>query len=134
MGSRFMDEFDGDIFSDAFWPVQKTFFEVPLDVKESPGGFDLELDLPGAKKEDITVELQDRVLTVCAESKGMDKEEGEVFRRIECFRGHISRSITLPEEFDPELITADYTDGVLHVKLPKALDTEPVPAREIVVE
>jgi HSP20 family protein len=91
------------------------------DVKETPDGYHVQMDLPGIKKEDITVDVKDRALTVCAERSAMQviKDEGESFRIMERYQGHVARSFTLPDNADEDKIDAEYTDGVLHLKIQK---------------
>lgn len=134
LGSRIFDELDRDFFSKAIGQLQKSFDEIPLDIKESPNGFDLQVDLPGIKKEDIHIDLKDRVLTISAEKKGMEKETGDTFRRIERYRGHVTRSISLPDDLDADHITAGYADGVLHLKLPKVPEAERPSAKVITIK
>lgn len=77
--------------------------------------------------------IQDRILSVSAELKGMSRNEGDNFRKVERFRGHILRSVSLPHGVDENTICATYTDGVLDIKLPKT-DEEEHTAKRIEVE
>jgi HSP20 family protein len=77
------------------------------------------VDIPGVKKEDISVDIKDRLLAISANREGVNKSEGESFKVVERFQGHISRHVKLPENIDEESIDAKYQDGVLDLKIHK---------------
>lgn len=89
------------------------------NVKETDKAFEIELAAPGFDKNDLNIELNDRVMTLSAakEAKGEDEEENYTFREFsyKTFR----RSFNLPEGIDVENINAQYENGILHVTLPK---------------
>ncbi len=86
------------------------------DVDETDEAFLMNLDLPGVKKENINIEVNDRVMTVTGERKGETSKDGYSER----FYGNFQRSFSLPEHIDTERIEAHYENGVLQVALPKA--------------
>ena len=91
------------------------------DVKESESGFELDIELPGYKKEDITAELKDGYLTINAatqSSKDEQDENGKFIRR-ERYSGSCSRSFYVGEDLEQEDIKARFTDGILQVEIPK---------------
>ena len=88
----------------------------------------------GLQKKDIHIDVQDRILTVSAEMKGMSKNEGDNFRRVERFRGHIMRSLSLPHGVNENAVCASYTDGVLYITLPKQSEEELPKAKTIEIE
>jgi len=97
----------------------------PLDVFEDTDRVTIQVELPGMKKEDFELSLQDDVLTISGERKfEEEKREGESFRRERVF-GAFSRSVTLPSSVKPEEVKATYEDGVLTVALPKAEEAKP---------
>ena len=102
--------------------------EMLTDVREHEDHYDLEIDLPGFKKEDLTVELNNGYLTVTA-NKGHDQEEknkeGKIIRQ-ERFSGTLSRSYYVGEEITNEEIKAKYEGGVLTVSLPKKDQTKQI--------
>ncbi len=102
--------------------------EMLTDVREHEDHYDLEIDLPGFKKEDLTVELNNGYLTVTA-NKGHDQEEknkeGKIIRQ-ERFSGTLSRSFYVGEEITNEEIKAKYEGGVLTVSLPKKDQTKQI--------
>ena len=99
------------------------------DVREKDNTYELDVDLPGFKKDEITVDLKDGYLTIGA-SKGLDKdqsdENGKYIRR-ERYAGVCSRSFYVGENVRPEEIGAKYEDGILRLSVPKA-DRKELPA------
>ena len=92
------------------------------DIKENKDGYELEIDLPGFKKDEITAELKDGYLTVSA-AKGLDEEEddkktGRYIRR-ERYAGSMSRSFYVGENMKEEDIHAKYENGILTLDVPK---------------
>ena len=91
------------------------------DIKETDSGFELEMDLPGFKKDEIKVQLKDGYLTLSA-AKGLDKDEqdkkGNYIRR-ERYAGTLSRSFYVGDAVSEEDIHAKYEDGILKLSLPK---------------
>ncbi len=90
-----------------------------IDVYDSDNELMVKADIPGLKKEDIDVSIEDDILTI----KGEKKRENEV-REENCFRserfyGSFNRSIELPSKVEWDKATATYKDGVLELKLPK---------------
>ena len=91
------------------------------DVKEKDGSFEVDIDLPGFKKDEITMHLEDGYLTVSA-AKGLDKdeknEEGTYVRR-ERYAGSMSRSFYVGDEITEEDIHPKYENGILSFSVPK---------------
>ena len=92
------------------------------DIKEKKDGYELEIDLPGFKKDEVKVELNNGYLTVSA-AKGLDEEEddkktGRYIRR-ERYAGSMSRSFYVGENMKEEDIHAKYENGILTLDVPK---------------
>lgn len=91
------------------------------DIRETDNGYELDIDLPGFKKEDLKLELKDGYLTVNAETK-TDKDEqdnnGRYVRR-ERYYGSMSRSFYVGENLTEEDIRAKFEDGILKLSVPK---------------
>ena len=91
------------------------------DVRETENSYELDVDLPGFKKDEITVDLKDGYLTIGA-TKGLDKDEqdknGKYIRR-ERYAGSMSRSFYVGEGVTEEDIKAKYEDGILRLVVPK---------------
>ena len=94
------------------------------DVREMDNSYELDVDLPGFKKDEITVDLKNGYLTIGA-SKGLDKEEkdGKYIRR-ERYAGVCSRSFYVGTAVRPEDIGAKYEDGILKLSVPKTVKRE----------
>ena len=99
------------------------------DIKEKDGSFELAVNLPGVKKEDIQAELKDGYLTISAthgSSNDEKDEEGHYIRRERYF-GSASRSFYVGEDVTQDDIKARYEDGVLSVEIPKVDPKKPEP-------
>ena len=91
------------------------------DVRETEKTYELDIDLPGFKKDEIQIELKDGYLTVSAE-KGLDKDEEDKkgkYIRKERYAGALSRTFYLGEEIREEEIKAKLENGILSVSIPK---------------
>jgi len=82
-------------------------------------------ELPGVDKNEVTVELDQGVLSIRGEKKSRRDEKLERGRRLECSYGAFSRSFALPQDADPDRIAADFKDGVLDVKVAKLPESKP---------
>lgn len=113
-----------------------TQFSSPLslDVKETDKSYEVQVDIPGVPEDKISLSITDNILTITTERKGMTKEEGDNFKRIERYSGHSSRSITLPKNVDEDKISASSKDGVLHIMIPKLVKGEKECGRKIEIE
>lgn len=89
------------------------------NIKESETDFQIELGIPGMKKEDIKIDLEDDVLTISSEQKEEKTEEKDNYTRREFNYSSFSRSFSLPEIVDADKITAEYKDGILNITIPK---------------
>ena len=91
------------------------------DVKETDNGYEVDIDLPGFKKEDVKAELHDGYLTISA-AKNVNndekKEDGKYIRK-ERFSGNMSRSFYVGDNITQEDIHAKYEDGILKLTVPK---------------
>lgn len=94
----------------------------PVDITEKDGDLVLTAELPGIKKDDIEVEIENNVLTIRGEKKGEREERGEQGYIYERQFGSFTRSFTLPRAVDPSQIRARFENGVLTVTMPKAAE------------
>ena len=94
--------------------------QIKMDVKESSGNYVIHADIPGVKKEDITVNIDGNMVSISAEVKEeKEVKEGERVVRSERYHGSVSRAFTLDQDVDDKAAIAKYTDGVLELTLPK---------------
>ncbi len=96
-----------------------------VDLSENKDSFVLKAELPGMKKEDVKVTLQNNILTISGEKKQEQEEKGKTFHRIERSYGSFSRTVELPVAVKTDAIKADFKDGVLTVELPKLEEAKP---------
>ena len=96
-----------------------------MDLIEAEDHFLLKADLPGVSEEDVTIEVQDNVLTVSGERKAEHERKEKGFYRLERSFGRFSRSLTLPEGVDADAISASFDKGVLAVSIPKPEERKP---------
>jgi HSP20 family protein len=96
-----------------------------IDLYEDKDNLVVKAELPGMKKEDIEITLQDGLLSVSGERKEEKKEESAETYRSERYVGRFQRTFSLPSTVNEEQITASYKDGVLTVTLPKSEEAKP---------
>ena len=92
------------------------------DVRELDGGYEIDIDLPGFKKDEVDIQLQDGCLTISA-AKGLDKDEKDKqgrYIRQERYAGSVSRSFYVGEDVKPADVKASFEDGILKLSVPKA--------------
>ena len=127
-GEDLFDEMMSFPFGDDFFGRKNPLYGknaknmMKTDVRETDGGYELDIDLPGFKKEDINAQLKDGYLTVTA-AKGLDKDEkdkmtGRYIRR-ERYAGSMSRSFYVGEGVSQEEVQAKYENGILKLSIPK---------------
>ena len=91
------------------------------DVRETESSYELDIDLPGFKKDEVNVELKNGYLTIRAE-KGLDKDETDKkgrYIRQERYAGSCSRSFYVGEDVEPGEVSAKFEDGILRLSIPK---------------
>ncbi len=127
--SRRSNDFFSDFFND---PFDMGFFggrpqKQPIpsmmktDIRETDKGYELEMDLPGFKKENVHAELKDGYLTVNATTEQSSEEKGGdgSYLRKERFTGSCSRSFYVGDEISEDEIRARFEDGILKISVPK---------------
>ena len=102
-----------------------------VNIREGETDFTLELAVPGQKREDFNVEVDNDVLTISMESKDEKAEKEGEFTRREFRYTSFRRAFTLPETVNQDDIRADYKDGILRFTLPKKEEALPKPKRLI---
>ena len=125
--SIFSNNFFDDFMNFSFPDVEKTLYGkhaahmMSTDLKETENGYEMSIDLPGFKKEEVTAHLKDGYLIVSAE-KGLDKDEkapeGKYIRQ-ERYTGACSRSFYVGTDLQPKDVSAKFTDGILELTVPK---------------
>ncbi len=94
-------------------------FVPAINTREGEYAYHVEVDLPGMKKDDINVQVEDNTLVISGERKVKEELKEENYYKVESRFGSFSRSFSLPEDADLENIHAESADGVLEVIVPK---------------
>ena len=109
------------------WPRASSATQQPrewapaADVSETDGEYVIKAALPEVRKEDVSITVQDGVLTLAGERKQEKEEKGGRFHRIERQYGTFVRRFTLPSQVDEAKVLAEFKDGVLNITLPKVM-------------
>jgi len=104
--------------------LERTWSPV-VDIYEEKDNIIVKAELPGIKKEDVSIEIKNNVLTISGERKHEAEKKKENYHRIERYYGKFSRSFTLPETVQVDKVKASYKDGILEITLPKAEEAKP---------
>ena len=110
------EQFFGDsMFTDLF----DTGFRYPaVDIYEKDGKVHIDAEVPGIKKENLKVEINDGILTISGEIKEEKEDKDKKYYRTERRYGTFQRSFTLGENIDEDSIDAKFENGILHITLP----------------
>ena len=126
-GENLFDDFMDFPFDDDFWGRKNPLYGknakrmMKTDIRETEGSYELDVDLPGFKKDEIQASLENGYLTISA-AKGLDKDEKDKdgkYIRQERYAGAMSRSFYVGDEVTQEDIKAKYEDGILKLSIPK---------------
>ena len=143
----YMPSIFGESLFDDMFPFDDSFFtskKNPLygknasrvmktDIKENEGSYEVDIDLPGFKKDEISIELENGYLTVSA-AKGLDKDEEDKkgkYIRKERYAGAMQRSFYVGENLTQEDIKAKYENGILRLSVPKK-EAKPVETKKTI--
>lgn len=95
------------------------------DVYEDKDGYTLKIDLPGIKKEDVKINYVKGKLSICGERNQETESKDAKWTRIEKIYGKYYRAFNLPEEIQADKISAEFKDGLLTIRVPKAEEIKP---------
>jgi len=113
--------FDVDSFLNNRWFGESDVLWRPMaDIIEKEQSYEIKVDVPGMKKDDINISIKDSILTLSGEKTEEHEEENRNFFRKERAYGKFERSFRVPQDIDPDSIKAKYEDGVLTVEVPKS--------------
>ena len=141
-GENLFDDFFSDPFGTRFMQGRDPLFGkhgkalMRTDVRETEDSYELDVDLPGFKKDEIDLDLQDGYLTIRA-AKGLDKDEKDKkgkYIRQERYAGALSRSFYVGEAVEPDQVTAKFEDGILRLTVPKTAKKELPKTSTIAIE
>jgi len=125
--SRFGEEMERmmkPFFSEEF-SLSTNGFAPTVNVTETENEFEVSVDLPGIKSEEVEVEMQEGNLWISGERKEETEEKGKTYHRMERRYGHFRRMIPLSMSINEEEVRAEYHEGVLKVTLPKCEEVKP---------
>jgi HSP20 family protein len=95
-----------------------------VDISENEGSFQIKAEVPGVRKDDVKVTLENGVLTLQGERHQEHEEKGLRFHRVERSYGNFIRSFTLPNNVDAQQLKAHFHDGLLEVEIPKTPEAQ----------
>ena len=104
-----------------------------VNISENDQAFKLELAVPGLKKEDFKIAIEENTLLVSAEQQQENTEKTEKYTRKEFSFNSFTRRFNLPENVDQSAISANYENGIMNIRLPKKADERPK-TREISIQ
>ena len=134
--------FDDDWMNFGFPEVEKALYgkhashEMKTDVRETDSGYEVDIDLPGFKKDEINIQLDNGYLSISA-AKGLDKDEQDKegkYIRKERYAGSMSRSFYVGNAITQDDIKAKYESGILRLSVPKKAAEEIEGAKRIAIE
>ena len=134
--------FNDDWMNFGFPEVEKALYgkhashEMKTDVRETDSGYEVDIDLPGFKKDEIIIQLDNGYLSISA-AKGLDKDEQDKegkYIRKERYAGSMSRSFYVGNAITQDDIKAKYESGILRLSVPKKAAEEIESAKRIAIE
>ena len=106
---------------------------IPVEVRDKKDEYDVRAELPGVKKEDLDIEINDNYLTISATKSEEKNEEEKTYKKSEFSYGEFSRTLYLPQDVDTDKIDAKLEHGVLKLVIPK-LNKEDKSIKKITVK
>jgi HSP20 family protein len=124
---REMNRMFRDVFhnADEDTTITQSMWSPSVDITETESEYTVNLELPGVKKEDVKVTLENNVISIRGEKKQEKETKDTNLHRVERVYGSFERSFTLPRTVRNDKIDASYQDGVLKIVIPKAEEAKP---------
>ena len=143
-GENLFDDFFDDAFLAPVFLTRNPLYGkhaahvMKTDIREKDGSYELDVDLPGFKKDEVQLNLENGYLTISAEKslnrdekeEGKEKDEGRYLRR-ERYSGQCSRSFYVGDALQPSDLSATFEDGILRISMPKSAPQQ-LPAKTTV--
>src|SRR5215469_2226179 len=114
-----MQRLTDQMFRPLFGGEERRTFSPAVDIYEDQDAIVVRAELAGVKPEDVTISVENNVLTLSGERKLERKEEREGYHRIETVYGSFTRSFVLPESAKADDVEAEMTEGILTLRIPK---------------
>ncbi len=119
----FVDSMFDDFFGNSYWPSARArqVNAMSTDIRELDGAYEIDMELPGFRKEDVQAELKDGYLTIsaCRNDEKEEKDEKQKYIRRERYSGCYQRSFFVGDGVKQEDIKAKFSNGILTVSVPK---------------
>ena len=133
--SSWVDNFFENGMGTGFLSNFNTGMTLPaVNIKENKDAYVLELAIPGMKKSDFDIDVDNKVLSISSEVETKNEDNEENYTRREFGYSSFKRTFTLPDTVDSEKVNASYTDGILSINLPKREEAKEKPARRIEIK
>ncbi len=130
--SDWIDNFFSSDLPSVFTSNFNTGMTLPkVNIRETADAFWVEMAVPGMKKSDFHIDLDNQLLSISTELKREEESKEENYTRREFGYSSFKRTFTLPESVDDSKINASYNDGILNIHLPKKEEAKQKPARTI---
>ena len=130
--SSWFDNFFDNSLGTEFLSNFNTGITLPaVNIKETNNEFILELAIPGMKKSDFIIDVENKVLSISSEVKSENQENNEIYTRREFGYSSFKRTFTLPDSIESDKVKASYKDGILMVTLPKREEAKQKPPKRI---
>ena len=130
--STWFDNFFDNNLGTEFLSNFNTGITLPaVNIKENNEAFVLELAIPGMKKSDFTIDVENKILSISSEVKSENEETNDNYTRREFGYSSFKRTFTLPDSVESDKVKASYKDGILLVTLPKREEAKQKPAKRI---
>lgn len=120
-----MDSLMGRFFGDGNGVTEASSWTPRLNLSETDKKYEITVDLPGLKPDEVSVEMRHGDLWITGERRGEKEEKGRKWHRVERYFGEFRRVVRLGDDVAPEKIEAEFKDGVLHVTVPKSEVAQP---------
>ncbi|MDA9335961.1 Hsp20/alpha crystallin family protein [Flavobacteriaceae bacterium] len=131
--SNWLDDiFNRDLIPSVFTSNFNTGITLPkVNIIETANDFAVEMAVPGLKKSDFQIDIDNQVLSISTETKEDNEHKEENYTRREFGYSSFKRTFTLPESVNADKINASYNEGILSILLPKKEEAKQKPARSI---
>ena len=123
--AKMMDDMVNRFFDDAFSLDSRFDFKPNADIREDEKAYHIVMDIPGLRKEDLKIKIEENILSISGEKKEDVKKEDEKYHLNERLFGHFERNFRLPEDADREKIGASVENGVLTITIEKTEEKQP---------
>ena len=132
--SPFRSLFSSNLFDDLFDQYMTDqngelaqLMNVSMDVAETDHAFEIKVDLPGIRSEDVDIQIDNNMLTIRGQrgEETVEKDDEKQFHRVERYQGSFARSVVLPSTINEDETAAEFKDGVLKIVVPKSEQAKP---------